>query len=246
MARLTLFNAAFGQYRLWMRINRLYWVANTFFGLGIPLAFQGVLSHVVGEERGRTRLLIGNAVVGAMMVTLRKTCLTISIDREMHYRELVATTGVSRRAYLLASFFDAATISLLPLSLLCLGPLVLPGVDPPASFAYLPLFVLLIVLLYATAISLASIPMSIPGIQILVNLVMMGTLALCPILYPLERVPGLFREVIGVLPPSLAVELLAASWSGVAIPGWELATLVAWTVALLALGIRRFPWTDTP
>lgn len=232
-----------GCYLLSMRINRAFWVMNVFVGLVLPVLVQAVFSARL-EPAGRTRLLVANVLLALAMVTFRKAGIVLTVDRVFGYRDLLATTGVTRSAYLGAYALDALTLSLLPLGVFAAGVWLL-DVPPPASWSWLPPYVLSAVALFTFGVWFGSRTRSLPAVVLAVNLAVMGALAFCPLAYPPERAPAAIRPLVTWLPPSLSAETMSAGWTGEPVSTLRMALLAAWTLAVGALALRRFPWTDS-
>jgi ABC-type polysaccharide/polyol phosphate export permease len=231
-----------GQARLALRLSRVYWLMNVFSGLLLPLIVLGVFGQRMPAE-GRSRLLIGSALFGAIMVVLRKAGISLTADRVFGQRELLATTGLSRESYLGGMALEAFAISLLPLGVLAAGP-VLAGVPAPASWLWLPPYLLAIAAFYTLGVCLSCVSPSLPSSVLATNLAGMGFFAFCPLAYPAERVPALVRPLVAWLPPSLAAEAMAAAWAGHALSPAALVALAAWVLLFGLAGWRWFPWTD--
>jgi hypothetical protein len=82
------------------------------------------------------------------------------------------------------------------------------------------------------------------GVLLAVNLVIMCSIALCPLFYEIERAPAVLRSLVGALPPSLATELLAAGWHSTDANRAALVALGLWAGGTIAVGLRRFTWTE--
>ncbi len=231
-----------GWYRLAMRLNRYFWGMTLFGGIGLPLIIQAAFGQRL-DGAGRTRLLIGNVVLGLAMVVLRRVSFGLVTDRLFGHRDLVATTALTRGGYLLAYAAEALTVALLPLCVVALAAL-LPGVTPPSSWEWLVPYALLAASLFALGVVFGSVANSVPAVSLLANVATLVVVAFCPVSYAAERVPDLLRPLVTLLPPSLAAERMAALWDGGALAGGAVALLAAWAAGLLALAWRLLPWTD--
>ena len=227
-----------------LSVNRSYWVMNVFMGFGLPLIVQAVFGQRM-DAPGRTRLLIGNALFGVLLVILRKTAMVMTSDRIFGYRELLATTGLSRESYLGAMALESAVLALLPLAALGFGALA-GGATPPASWLWLLPYALAVASLFALGACLSAACRSLPSVALATNLVTMGSFTLCPLAYPAERVPAAIAPVVSWLPPSLAAESMAAGWTQGALAPAALLALLAWTLVFSLATLRYFPWTDRP
>lgn len=227
-----------------LSVNRSYWVMNVFSGLGMPLIVQAVFGQRM-DAPGRTRLLIGNALFGVLLVILRKTAMVMTSDRIFGYRDLLATTGLSRESYLGAMALESAVMALLPLAAVGLS-VWLAGVTPPVSWLWLLPYALAVASLFALGACLSAACRSLPSVALATNLVTMGSFALCPLLYPAERVPAALAPVVSWLPPSLAAESMAAGWTQAALAPTALLALLVWTLVFVLASLRWFPWTDRP
>ena len=229
---------------LTLSVNRSFWVMNLFNGVGLPLIIQAVFGQRM-DAPGRTRLLIGNTLFGVLLMILRKNAMVMTADRVFGYRDLLATTGLSRETYLGASALESCAMGLLPLVTLGLGAW-LGGVSMPVSWHWLAPYALSVLSLGALGACLSAACRSLPSVSLATNLVVMASFTLCPLLYPADRVPAALAPVVTWLPPSLAAEAMAAGWTrGVADPG-ALLGLLAWTLAFALACLRWFPWTDRP
>ncbi len=222
-----------------MRLNRRFWIMNLFNGVLLPaivlLAFGGYM-----EPAERTRLLIGNVLLGVLLLTMRKTTLNLTFDRVFGTRRLLAVTGVTRGSYIAANAIDALSMTLVPLVVVAIA-VQWADVPPPASWLWLVPYLAGSVAFLTLAGWLAAGEGGMPSMALQVNLVVMFAISFCPLLYPSERVPALIAPVVRWLPPSLAAEGMAAGWGG----GLEvggLFGLAVWAVLLGALAQRRFRW----
>ena len=227
-----------------LRVNRSYWAMNVFTGFGLPPIVQAVFGQRM-DAPGRTRLLIGNALFGVLLVILRKTALVMTSDRIFGYRDLLATTGLSRESYLGALALESAVMGLMPLAALGLGVL-LAGATPPASWLWLLPYALAVASLFALGACLSAACRSLPSVVLATNLVTMASFTLCPLTYPAERVPAALAPIVSWLPPSLAAESMAAGWTQAALAPSALLALLAWTLVFAFATLRWFPWTDRP
>ncbi|HEY8153438.1 MAG TPA: ABC transporter permease [Myxococcota bacterium] len=230
--------------RLALSVNRSYWVMNVFMGFGLPVIVQAVFGQRM-DAPGRTRLLIGNALFGVLLVVLRKTAMVMTSDRIFGYRDLLATTGLSRESYLGAMALEATVMALLPLAALgfCVA---VGGAAPPVSWLWLPAYALAVASLFALGACLSAACRSLPSVSLATNLVTMGSFTLCPLAYPAERIPAALAPVVSWLPPSLAAESMAAGWLHATLAPALLLALLAWTLVFALASLRYFPWTDRP
>ncbi len=231
-----------GLFALNMRLNRRFWVMNVFNGLGLPLIVQFAFGQRM-DEAGRTRLLIGNVLLGVLLLTLRKTTLNLTFDRVFGARRLLATTGVTRGAYVMANALDALSMAILPLGAALIA-ILWGGVPAPTSWAWVVPYLVGSVAFLMLAGWLGAGAGNMPSMSLQVNLVVMVAIAFCPLTYPAERVPDLLGPLVLGLPPSLAAEGMARGWDGsVWMPG--VLDLVAWSGLLAMLAQRRFRWEST-
>lgn len=231
-----------GQYRLLFRLNRHFWFANLFVGFAFPLLVQAVMATRVAPA-GRTRLLIGNALLGLLMVTLRPSCFLPVFDRLTGRLDLLATTTLTRGGYLAALGLDALGMTLLPLAVLATGVAFL-DVPAPASLAWAPVLVGTGLVLAAAGLWLSAFVHSLPSASLAANVVTMIFVAFCPLMYAMDRVPELLAPAVGLLPPTLCVEAVAAGWRGEPLGAWRVVGVVAWGVGLGIAAWRGFPWTE--
>lgn len=227
-----------------LSVNRSYWAMNVFTGFGLPLIVQFVFGQRM-DAAGRTRLLIGNALFGVLLVIMRKAAMVMTADRIFGFRDLLATTGLSRETYLGAMALESIVMALLPLAALAVA-VGTGGATLPASWLWLLPYALAVASSFALGACLSAACRSLPGVALVTNLVTMGSFTLCPLAYPAERVPAAVAPVVNWLPPSLAAESMAAGWTQAAlVPAAPLA-LLAWTLVFALAGLRYFPWTDRP
>lgn len=234
---------ALGFFRLRVRLHRQFLAMNLFSGFGLPLIVQAAFGQQLPPE-ARTRLLVGNAILGVAMVVMREVSLSLVVERVLGYRDLVATTALDRRGYLLAYAGNSALLAVLPLLFLLVGPW-LPGVAPPLSFRWLLPYALVAASFAALGMLLGARAESVPAVSLRANLAVLVTIAFCPVSYPVERVPDVLRPLVTLLPASLGAELLEDGWAGAPILDGRLLALGLWTLALGVLGWRRVSWTDS-
>ena len=230
---------AIGLFALNARLNRRFWVMNLFNGFFLPLIVQGAFGQRMTEV-GRTRLLIGNVLLGLLLLTLRKTTLNLTFDRLFGARRLLGTTGVTRGSYIAANALDALSLGLLPLGVVAVT-VAFGGVSAPTSLAWLIPYALVSLTFLTLAGWLGAGHGGMPSMSLQVNLVVMAAIAFCPLTYSADRVPPLVAPIVLWLPPSVAAESIAAAWNGplpLSAVGW----LVAWTMFFGVLANRRFRW----
>jgi ABC-type polysaccharide/polyol phosphate export permease len=230
--------------RLQLEVERTFWAMNVFSGFAMPLIVVGVFGQRM-EADARTRLLIGSALFGVLLVVLRIAAIAMTADRVFGFRDLLATTGVSRSTYLGARVLMGFAMGALPLAALGAGSL-FDGIEPPASWLWLAPFALALLSFQALGACISALCASMPSAGLAANLVTMAAFTLCPLTYPLERVPKLLAPLVSWLPPSLAAEAMASGWAEGSLPALPLLGLLAWTLAFTLATLRWFPWTDRP
>jgi ABC-type polysaccharide/polyol phosphate export permease len=228
---------------LQLEVERTFWAMNVFSGVAMPLIVVGVFGQRM-EGDARTRLLIGSVLFGVLLVVMRIAAMAMTADRVFGFRDLLATTGVSRESYLGARVLMGMAMGILPLAALAAGSL-FDGIAPPASWLWLVPYALALVSFQSLGACIASFCPSMPSAGLAANLVTMAAFTLCPLTYPLERVPKLMAPLVSWLPPSLAAEAMAAAWTRGALPLLPLVALLAWTLLFTLASLRWFPWTDS-
>lgn len=226
---------------LQLRLTRYFWFTNAFFGVGLPLITLAIYAQRLPGP-ARTRLVIGNVFLSVLMVT-RNLANELAFDRISGQRDLVATTALTRSGYLGGHVLHTLTQVVLPLTVLALAfPLF--HVSLPASSAWVVPFVLGYVSLIGLSLCVGAYARSLPVVSMLSNLVVLGSMAFCPLLYPVERVPAIIRPVVDLLPPTLSAELMEQAWTGQGLAPGSLLLLATWTAGLLAYGWHALPWTE--
>jgi ABC-type polysaccharide/polyol phosphate export permease len=242
MGSLSAARPLLGHLRLVARLNRSAWLVHVFSGLLMPLLLLAALAAYVGPAE-RMRLMLGAVVFGALMAIPRKIAVSAAQDRTLGRRELLASAGLVRSAYLGSMAADAALVALLPLGVALSGSLLF-GLAGPAAWGWLPLYALFVGSLYGAALCVAAVARSVEMVNVILNLSIMAALSLCPVTYPIERTPEVLRPLLAALPPSLAAELMTASWQGASLQLEGVLGLAAWSLLLGCLAWWTFPWTD--
>ena len=232
-----------GYYVLLVRLVRIHLIFNLIVGVCIPL-----ITFLIYTQRsaagGHTRVLVGNILFAALMMIARSPANDMVFTRISGLQRLLATCGLTRSGYLVAVGLFALTFAVCPMGVMALG-LLLSEVAPPVSWLWLGPFLLAIASMIGAAYYIGATIDSLPGISLVSNLMVMGSLAFCPLLYPADRVPAFMQPVVDLLPPTLSAESMTAAWQGLPVVWWHLPLLAAWTLLFAVPGIRRFRWTET-
>ncbi|HEU4729889.1 MAG TPA: hypothetical protein VFT22_18460 [Kofleriaceae bacterium] len=224
---------AFGVYRLHLRVMRANAVAYLLIGIIIPLASYHVIVDSQPSEEA-LRVLLGHVVFSAVLLGPRQGMNLVRL-RVYGQQRLLTAFGVGHRTQLTANALYIA--SMMPLSLaVCAIGVAWSKLGAPAGIGWLAALALTFAAFAGVAYVISGTSKSAAGATMKINLFIMVSIAFCPLYYPLARVPGALRGVIGALPQTLCVEAMTASWRGA--PGVVAANLglAAWAVGLLALG----------
>jgi len=231
-----------GLYALLQSVNRKFiWVA-VCLGFCLPLLLQAVLGTWI-EPSERAGLMLANLIIAVAMLSFRKAGIVLTADRLFGVRDLLATAGVTRNDYLLAYLLDAVTLSAIPIGAALVAAATMK-VAPPTSWAWLVPYTVSAIMLFAAGVLISACVRSIPPAVLAVDLGLMGSLALCPIAYPPDRVPLLIRPLISLSPPTLAAKAIGASWNGGQVFGTSMLLLCSWTMLLAFAAWQSFPWTN--
>lgn len=230
-----------------LRRNRAVWAAAGLVVIGLPLALLAMTWLVDRGRLGGTdrtevtlALLLGPGLVGAAMIGIAAG----AADREAGVLRSLASTGVPRSTLfwvrLPAVLGATALLTLAAWAFACaLGAVIHVG-TPPVTFGWaldqLPSLLLGNVVIAVATLGLCSA--GIPGAPVL-GFVLALTLGLMPILVSSDVTPD---WLFALMPPIAVTELAGGRTivGEVPIPtGWALASVAAWTVGCLAIGLER-------
>jgi ABC-type polysaccharide/polyol phosphate export permease len=231
----------FSLWRLRQRLNRYngFWVAT--YGLLLP----GVLSlwaqsHASDRDFSK-RVIVGTFVLGLFSLAAKRVAQTTTRERNYGVWDLLKTTRITRNHYLIAHVLDLLAQLAVPMAGLAIAALLYPDLTPRSVKWVLPA-VLSALTFGALALLIAGVvPHRLCGM--IVNAMLVLSLAFCPMLYPSERVPRGLWPVVRVLPPTLATEAMLPAWNGAAVPAHDVAGLLIWACVAAILVLRFFPWT---
>jgi ABC-type polysaccharide/polyol phosphate export permease len=230
--------ATLARIRLLARVNLRGAAVDVALGFVVPTVVLWLLAPSVADG-GEARLVAGSVVLGAMNLTLRKAGIDVAAEGAFGVQELLATTALGRRGYLVASLVEALALAWIPLAIVPAASLWLDIATLPPAGA-LAAYFLLVIALWGAGVLVADRARSLPVAALYCNLIVMICLAFCPVVYAQERVPAALAPFVRPLPPSLASAELAASLDGAAPTLAATALLAAWALALATLAAWTF------
>ncbi len=225
------------------RLNRIYFFVQLVINIVLPVVFVLIIAQSQSPDM-IPRLVLSAFVVGATFSVFRLPAVILSMERLFANRELLATTHISREKYLASSAIDGIYYAIFPFGALFIAAYMMNVSLPTTAAFWGPLFLYLLVL-HGGAIALACWKTSLPTIGLMVNVILMASIALAPIYYPLSNVPTMIKPFVEWWPPSLAMELGSAALASAPGEGMHVIGLAVWSIALMLLGHYFFPWTDS-
>lgn len=231
----------FGLLRLQLVHYRTMLLSLLVYGIALPLGLcWWAVANTHGDPGTRLKPLIGASLVSSALILLRLTGQVPVVERVSGACRLLGTTNVTPGAYLAAHGFSAMTLGVVPLFALWVGVMFLPELAP-ASLVWLLPFGLLATGLSASGFLIAHLSRSVPAAALATNLLAVLLVAVCPLLYPADRVPSSIEPVVTWLPPTLAADLIESGWLAKPLDSGDLAVLFVWAVALATASIRWPP-----
>lgn len=226
--------------RLRLRLNAEVLPFQLLVDVGVPTGYALVAATATAQS-DHARLVVGALVVASTLSVLRLPAFLLMIDRCFGARALLAATGVSRGEYLAANAIGTALLSLAPLVTFCLASVLLQA-SPELSPTFWLALALYVLAMHGASLWLSSLFRSFGGFTMTVNAWLLATASICPVYYPLERVPDLVRPLIRWFPPTLAAELMSGAAPSDAL--WETLLLTAWAILSLTIGYAAPRWGD--
>ncbi len=230
---MTSLSRAFAVYRLHLRILKANTVAYVLMGIVIPLASYQILAGSQPPE-ARLRLLLGHVVFAALLLGPRQGMNLVRL-RMFGQGKLLEAFGVGNGTAVAANALYILSMVPFPLAVCAIG-VSASHLAGPASFAWVLPLLLTFAALAGIAYVISGTSQSPAAATMKSNMVVMASLAFCPLFYPLARVPEAIRPFIGALPQTLCTEAMTAAWRGEPGATGATAALAAWAIGLLALG----------
>lgn len=227
-------------WRLRLRLNR----HGTFWLLVYGLLLPGALS-LWAQSHAHTRsaslhVIVGTFVLGLHSILVRRAGNAVALERSRGIWTLLSTTRVTRKIYLIAQFLDMLVLTAVPMIGLAIATAWQPEQMPTSARWLLPALL--------ACVTFGSIALLISGISspkvvaLITNLLSVSTLAFCPMLYTIDRVPSALWPFVAHLPPTLAVQAIVPTWHGQNADFATLAILAGWMAASSYAVARWFPW----
>lgn len=204
--------------------------------VAMPVAYALLVANI-SPDIDRGRLATGAFLLSATLSVMRMPASVLLSERVLGIRNLLAVAGVSRSEYLAANGVSSLYFGLFPLLALAAAALLL-HVGVPDRASYWMTLGLFLITLHGLALLLSAGFRSLGAFALTANLLVMVMAVVCPLYFPLERVPSAIRPLVALLPGSLAAQMTR---SAAVIPA-DVVGLVLWALGATALGYLAFPW----
>lgn len=227
-------------WRLRLRLNR----HGTFWLLAYGLLLPGAISlwaraQAPGRESARY-VVVGTFVLGLHSILVRRAGYSIAVERTGGIWKLLATTRVTRSAYLAAQALDMLVLALVPMMGLMIASISDSDCMPRSALWLIPALLACVTFTSLALLIAGAVSAKLCGL--ITNVLSISTLAFCPMLYGPDRVPDAIWPVVKYLPQTVAMQSIVPTWNGEHAPSLAIALQVFWALTSSMLVIRTFPW----
>lgn len=217
-----------------LRVFGVYQVAlnRLLYGLVVPVLIIWLILNVVPVAP--ERLASGAAAIAAGFMMMRVPAVTFTEEHEAGLHRLLMQMGHARTLDICKMHvLSAAPLAILPaLSFFA----VLAWMSPAWGWLHLVPLYLLILWFFGLGLCLLQFRLSLIAVQLVADLIIVGILVFCPILYSISGEGGTEPALLSGLPPTLFYDVV----SNIAIDNTllmpSLVPLLLWTVGTCALG----------
>src|SRR5918998_2570137 len=230
---------AWHQYRL---ERRMFWRNPTaaFFSFFLPLLFLALFGAIFGGDQDTLNVIVpGIAGMSIMSTTFSALAMNLTYLRESGVLKRIRGTPLPTSAYLAGVAGNAVTNTALQVGLITIAGTVVFGLDWPADWLSLAVFVALGVVCFASlGVALSHAIPNFDSAPAYVNAAFLPVIFISGVFYDAEQAPRFLRAIAEALPLKHLIDGLSGAMvtgEGLADRGLALLVIALWTAAGTAL-----------
>jgi ABC-2 type transport system permease protein len=238
--------AAWRQYRL---ERKMFWrnPSAAFFNFLLPLVFLALFGAIFADEEANLEVIVpGIAGMAVMSTTFSALAMNITYLRESGVLKRIHGTPLPTSAYLAGIAGSAITNTALQVGLITIAGSVVFGLDWPADWAELAVFVTLGVACFASlGVALSHAIPNFDSAPAYVNAVFLPVIFISGVFYDADNVPEFLRGIAEALPLKHLIDGLSGAMvtgRGLVDNAAALGVLAVWTAVGCVLAVRGFSW----
>jgi ABC-2 type transport system permease protein len=239
-------HAAWRQYRL---ERKMFWrnPSAAFFNFLLPLLFLALFGAIFADEQANLQVIVpGIAGMAVMSTTFSALAMNITYLRESGVLKRIHGTPLPTSAYLAGIAGSAITNTSLQVGLITVAGSVVFGLDWPADWAALAVFVALGVACFASlGVALSHAIPNFDSAPAYVNAVFLPVIFISGVFYDADDVPDFLRGIAEALPLKHLIDGLSGAMvtgEGVVDNAAAVGVLAIWTAVGCVLAVRGFSW----
>ena len=237
---------AWHQYRL---ERRMFWRNPTaaFFNFLLPLLFLGLFGAIFsGDQKALNVIVPGIAGLSIMSTTFSALAMNITFLREQGVLKRIRGTPLPEGSYLLGVFANAVTNACIQISIVVLAGKLFFGLDWPADWLELLVYVAAgVTCLASLGVAWSHVIPNFDAAPAYVNIVFLPTIFISGVFYDVDNAPAFLRDIAQALPLTHIIDGL----SGAMVNGTSLAdnasgliVIGLWTLLGVFFAVRGFSW----
>ncbi len=238
--------AAWRQYRL---ERKMFWrnPSAAFFNFLLPLLFLALFGAIFAGEDANLQVIVpGIAGMAVMSTTFSALAMNITYLRESGVLKRIRATPLPTSAYLAGIAGNAITNTAVQVGLITIAGSVVFGLDWPADWMALVVFVVLGVVCFASlGVALSHVIPNFDSAPAYVNAVFLPVIFISGVFYDAEDAPEFLRGIAEALPLKHLIDGLSGAMvtgEGLGDNLAALGVLALWTAVGLVLAVRGFSW----
>jgi ABC-2 type transport system permease protein len=238
--------AAWRQYRL---ERKMFWrnPSAAFFNFLLPLLFLALFGAIFSDQEADLQVIVpGIAGMAVMSTTFSALAMNITYLRESGVLKRIHGTPLPTSAYLAGIAGNAVTNTAVQVGLITVAGSVVFGLDWPADWVTLVVYVIVGVVCFASlGVALSHAIPNFDSAPAYVNAVFLPVIFISGVFYDAEHVPEFLRVIAEALPLKHLIDGLSGAMvhgDGLADNAAGMLVLLLWTAAGLVLAIRGFSW----
>jgi ABC-2 type transport system permease protein len=237
---------AWRQYRI---ERKMFWrnPSAAFFNFVLPLLFLALFGAIAAGDKATLRIIVpGIAGMSVMSTTFTALAYNLTALRENGVLKRIRGTPMPTSAYLAALSAHAVTNAALQIGIVTVAGKLIFGLEWPADWVSLVLWVALGVVCFASlGVALSHAIPNFESAPAYVNAVFLPVIAISGVFYDANDAPQFLKDIASALPLRHLIDGLSGAMvtgDGITHHGGGLLVLALWTVAGLLLAIRGFSW----